>query len=155
MGIGIKTPTINHKQRRFIDEYLIDLNATRAAIKAGYSAKTARQIGARLLSNVNIKNEINYALSIICKKQKHSVLLAVDIAIHALIDVAKNGNGTARVNAANSILDRAGHKFCNIETVINSTEISAEESKVKHDEAIEEFIEEIKKFDSSRIAYSS
>ncbi len=155
MRYGIKTSAINHKQRRFIDEYLIDLNATHAAIRAGYSTKTARQIGARLLSNVNIKNEINYALSIICKKQRHSVLLAVDIAINALVDVAKNGNGTARVNAANSILDRAGHKFCNIETIINTTEISAEEAQAKHDKALEEFIDEIKKFDSSQIIYSS
>jgi phage terminase small subunit len=33
------------KQRRFVDEYLIDLNATQAAIRAGYSVKTAGQIG--------------------------------------------------------------------------------------------------------------
>lgn len=33
------------KQQRFCDEYLIDLNATQAAIRAGYSKKTARQIG--------------------------------------------------------------------------------------------------------------
>ncbi len=40
------------KQRRFVDEYLIDLNATQAAIRAGYSKKTAQQIGSRLLLNV-------------------------------------------------------------------------------------------------------
>lgn len=43
------------KQQRFVDEYLIDLNATQAAIRAGYSAKTARQIGERLLTNVDIQ----------------------------------------------------------------------------------------------------
>lgn len=37
------------KQIRFVDEYLIDLNATQAAIRAGYSAKTADRIGAELL----------------------------------------------------------------------------------------------------------
>lgn len=36
--------TINSKQRRFVEEYLVDLNATRAATRAGYSVKTARQI---------------------------------------------------------------------------------------------------------------
>lgn len=38
------------KQARFVAEYLIDLNATQAAIRAGYSAKTARQAGAENLS---------------------------------------------------------------------------------------------------------
>lgn len=37
------------KQRRFVDEYLIDLNATQAAIRSGYSAKTAEDIGRQLL----------------------------------------------------------------------------------------------------------
>ena len=37
------------KQKRFCDEYLIDLNATQAAIRAGYSKRTARQIGKRKL----------------------------------------------------------------------------------------------------------
>lgn len=42
------------KQQRFIEEYLVDLNATQAAIRAGYSAKTAKQQGARLLTNVYV-----------------------------------------------------------------------------------------------------
>ena len=46
------------KQARFVDEYLIDLNATQAAIRAGYSAKTANREGARLLSNVDIRSSI-------------------------------------------------------------------------------------------------
>ena len=33
------------KQQRFVEEYLVDLNATQAAIRAGYSARTASQIG--------------------------------------------------------------------------------------------------------------
>lgn len=37
--------TLTTKQQRFCDEYLIDLNATQAAIRAGYSKKTARVIG--------------------------------------------------------------------------------------------------------------
>lgn len=42
------------KQARFVEEYLIDLNATQAAIRAGYSAKTAGQQGERLLKNVEV-----------------------------------------------------------------------------------------------------
>jgi phage terminase small subunit len=46
--------SLNARQLRFVDEYLIDLNATQAAIRAGYSAKTAGQIGSRLLKDVEI-----------------------------------------------------------------------------------------------------
>ncbi len=42
------------KQQRFVDEYLVDLNATQAAIRAGYSARTAEQAGSRLLRNVQV-----------------------------------------------------------------------------------------------------
>jgi phage terminase small subunit len=46
------------KQRRFADEYLIDLNATQAAARAGYSARTANEQGARLLANVSVRSAI-------------------------------------------------------------------------------------------------
>lgn len=49
---------LNNKQRKFIDEYLKDMNATQAAIRAGYSASTAKQQGSRLLTNVDVENEI-------------------------------------------------------------------------------------------------
>ena len=47
------------KQRRFCEEYLIDLNATQAAIRAGYSEKTASAASARMLRNVKIAAEIS------------------------------------------------------------------------------------------------
>jgi phage terminase small subunit len=46
------------RQARFAREYLLDGNATRAAIRAGYSAKTANQQGSRLLANVGVSSEI-------------------------------------------------------------------------------------------------
>ena len=46
------------KQKLFCLEYLKDFNATKAAIRAGYSKKTANEQGARLLVNVSIKNHI-------------------------------------------------------------------------------------------------
>jgi hypothetical protein len=52
---------MNRKQQLFVREYLIDLNATAAAIRAGYSKKTARQHAARLLTNVYISAEIQKA----------------------------------------------------------------------------------------------
>ena len=43
------------KQQRFTEEYLVDCNATQAAIRAGYSKKTAKSQGQRLLTNVDLK----------------------------------------------------------------------------------------------------
>ena len=52
---------LTDKQQRFVDEYLIDLNATQAAIRAGYSEKTAAAIGAENLIKPNIQNAIQEA----------------------------------------------------------------------------------------------
>lgn len=49
---------LNDKQKRFCEEYIIDLNATQAAIRAGYSEKTARQIGTENLSKLVIQEYI-------------------------------------------------------------------------------------------------
>ena len=46
------------KQKRFCDEYLVDLNATQAANRAGYSKRTANEQGARLLTNVSVQEYI-------------------------------------------------------------------------------------------------
>jgi phage terminase small subunit len=46
------------KQQRFVDEYLVDLNGTRAAIRAGYSADSARFIAAENLTKPNIRAAI-------------------------------------------------------------------------------------------------
>ena len=46
------------KQRRFVEEYLLDCNATQAAIRAGYSANTAKQIGSENLSKPVLQEAI-------------------------------------------------------------------------------------------------
>jgi phage terminase small subunit len=48
----------NARQQRFCDEYLIDMNGTRAAIRAGYSEHTAREIGSKLLTRPNVSQYI-------------------------------------------------------------------------------------------------
>lgn len=54
----ITTQELTDKQARFCEEYLIDLNATQAAIRAGYSEKTAREQAAQNLSKLNIQEKI-------------------------------------------------------------------------------------------------
>ena len=59
------------KQRRFCDEYLIDLNATQAAIRAGYSKKTAYAIGNENLMKPELKKYIDQRMA-----EKESELIA-------------------------------------------------------------------------------
>lgn len=51
------------KQKRFVEEYLIDLNATQAAIRAGYSVNTANEQGSQNLSKLSIQEAIGKAMA--------------------------------------------------------------------------------------------
>lgn len=53
---------LTDKQKRFVSEYLIDLNATAAARRAGYSAKTADRIGPELLGKTCVSQAIQEAI---------------------------------------------------------------------------------------------
>jgi len=53
---------LTEKQKRFCDEYLMDLNATQAAIRAGYSTKTAKSIGQENLTKPYLKTYIGERL---------------------------------------------------------------------------------------------
>ncbi len=54
----VSVAKLTEKQKRFVAEYLVDLNATAAASRAGYSEKTACEQGSRLLANVKVQEEI-------------------------------------------------------------------------------------------------
>ena len=54
---------MTQKQKRFIEEYLIDLNATQAAIRAGYSPDTAKAIGSENLTTPDIRAQIDRAMA--------------------------------------------------------------------------------------------
>jgi len=54
---------LTRKQRMFVGEYLVDFNATQAAIRAGYSAKTADRIGAQLLGKTWVAEAVREAMA--------------------------------------------------------------------------------------------
>jgi phage terminase small subunit len=51
------------KQKRFVEEYLIDLNATQAAIRAGYSPDTAEVQGYQLLQKTSVSSAMSKAIA--------------------------------------------------------------------------------------------
>lgn len=54
--------SLTAKQQRFVEEYLVDLNATQAAIRAGYSEKTADKQGSQLLGKTSIAEAVRVAM---------------------------------------------------------------------------------------------
>lgn len=80
---------ITPKQQRFVEEYLVDLNATQAAIRAGYSRKTARQIGEQNLSKLDIQSAITKAR----EKRSERTQITVD---RVLEEIARIGMGDVR-----------------------------------------------------------
>lgn len=75
---------LTQKQEKFCNEYLIDLNATQAAIRAGYSQKTARSIANNLLTKVDIQQ---YIAELRCGIQKRN-RIAQDEIVQNLIEIA-------------------------------------------------------------------
>lgn len=71
-----KGASLTPKQQRFVVEYLIDLNATQAAIRAGYSRKTAEDIGRQLLRKTPVAEAIRTARD----AQNQRLLLSADDA---------------------------------------------------------------------------
>jgi len=63
---------LTDKQRCFVDEYMIDLNGTQAAIRAGYSPKTAQEQASRLIKNKHVKEALDIA------RAKRAAKAAVD-----------------------------------------------------------------------------
>lgn len=76
---------ISEKQQRFVDEYLIDLNATQAAERAGYSKKTAYSQGQRLLKNV----EIQKALRARMEEKNNDLIMKQDEILQRLTKQAR------------------------------------------------------------------
>jgi len=61
--VQIMNSRLTNKQRTFIEEYLVDLNATQAAVRAGYSKRTAKEMGCENLSKPTIQNAIHVAMN--------------------------------------------------------------------------------------------
>ena len=95
------TKDLTPKQQRFVEEYLIDLNATQAARRAGYSEKTARQIGTENLAKPAVQDAIATGRAALAQ----SAGVSAEYVLGRLKDEAEEkGDGAshgARVNALN------------------------------------------------------
>ena len=86
------------KQETFVAEYLVDLNATQAAARAGYSEKTANEQGARLLANVSVQKLIQERMN----KRSERTEITADYVLNTIVDTIE------RCRQAKPVFDRKG-----------------------------------------------
>jgi len=114
------------KQAAFVQEYLLDLNATQAAIRAGYSAKTADVAGPRLLGNVRIAGEVQAALEARAERTQITAdrVLAelAAIAFSDLRDVATWGADSLALIDSSELTEDAAHALREVVAITTQTE---------------------------------
>ena len=118
------------RQERFCQEYLIDLNATQAAVRAGYSAKTANEQGCRLLAHVSVKAHIAKLQQTAAKRNEVTVDTVVGMLLDSYSDAkAANQHGPA-VRAA-ELLGKGFGMFIDRHLVDEVSQLSTEQLAVK------------------------
>lgn len=93
-------PKLTDKQTAFVREYLVDLNATQAAIRAGYSERTASRIGPQLLGKTCVREAIEKAQA----KRARRVEVTQDYVLANLVEVVE------RTMQRAPVLDRKGEQ---------------------------------------------
>ena len=91
------------KQDRFVAEYLIDLNATQAAIRAGYSEKTAYSIGQENLKKPDIASAISAAQA----KRAERTEITQDYVLTSIMETMEQRKGTGEHSNPNAVLKGA------------------------------------------------
>lgn len=120
------------KQSRFVDEYLIDLNATQAAIRAGYSAKTAEQQASRLLRNVKVQALVDEQM----KARSERTEITQDMVLRELAkigfsDIRKLFTGGGSLIPVSDLDDDAA-------ACLSSIEITTRKARGGNDDEVEE-----------------
>ena len=89
-------PKLTDKQAAFVREYLVDLNATQAAIRAGYSERTANAQAGRLLANVGIREAIENAQA----KRARRVEIKAEDVLRGVIEVTTQARDSGDLKTA-------------------------------------------------------
>lgn len=93
-------PKLTDRRKEFVRQYLVDLNATKAAIRAGYSERTAYSVGQRLLKNVEIQRAVAAAQA----QRARRVEVTQDYVLSNLVEVVE------RTMQRAPVLDRKGEQ---------------------------------------------
>ena len=111
---------LNDKQRRFVEEYLVDLNATQAAIRAGYSEKTAGSQAFDLLKKPEIQNAIQEAQKKLSERtQITQERVLAEYAKIAFLDPRKLFNDEGQIKPISELDDDVAAAIGGIDVVVS------------------------------------
>lgn len=96
------------KQQRFVEEYVIDFNASRAAISAGYSEKTARSISSELLTKPDIRSSVKSHLEQLSTDSYVSREVILTGLLKEAMGKGENCTATSRVSAWDKLAKLSG-----------------------------------------------
>ena len=124
---------INRKQQLFVDEYLIDLNAKQAAIRAGYSVRRAEVTGCELLSD----RKVSESIALRMKEREARTHITADrvlqeLARIAFFDLRKLYNEEGNLKLACDLDDDAAAVLSGMETVEEFSHESGRKKLVGH-----------------------
>ena len=127
------------KQERFVDEYLADLNATQAAIRAGYSEKTARAMGHENLTKPDIEEAIAEALK--ARRQRTEITqdrVLEELAVLAFAPITDERLAQLKISDQLTALDKlAKHLGMFTERVHHSGEVTTNVRTMSDEELVE------------------
>ena len=102
---------LSAKRQRFVDEYCIDFNGKQAAIRAGYSVRSANEQAARLLTNDNVKKALEEKKLEIAKESKLKTSDVIDelrkIAFSDITQVISFNNSKAKIKSSRKLSEDA------------------------------------------------
>ena len=130
----IEYDKLSAKRQRFVDEYCIDFNGKQAAIRAGYSVRSANEQAARLLTNDNVKKALEEKKLEIAKESKLKTSDVIDelrkIAFSDITQLLSFNNSKAKIKSSRKLSEDAKKTIASVSQTQNGLTIKMHD-KVK------------------------
>lgn len=149
--MNIRSGELSPQRKAFVDHYLADkeMNGSRAAIKAGYSKKTAGAQACNLLKNKDVRAYIDQEI----ERRKQRIEVTQDYVISSLVEaleIAKGNEYTIKTTMVDGVLEKQKIKHTNLNAMNKSIEllgkhlgIFTEKQEVTHTNSLEQTMQEI------------
>jgi phage terminase small subunit len=125
---------LSAKRQRFVDEYCVDFNGTQAAIRAGYSIRTANEQAARLLATVSVKKALDEKRLEIAEESKLKVSDVIDelrnIAFSDITQVISFSASKAKIKSSRKLTEDAKKTIASVSQTQNGLTVKLHD-KVK------------------------